>query len=334
MGITHILNVCLFQARLYHVSHGSKQDRTSATSRTQTVPQCQALFRNTFTYHTVAEAPPDFQECCDFIDAAIKQQQSKVLVHCMSGVSRGPSVVVAYLMKTRAESTRLMEWEMSLHGSCSTPQGLSALIAGCGFLTDSSTFSNPVTLGQECSAAQAAQAGEAPVFGASSSPQGKQRQERRDGWGTKRRQVIKVPEGAVLRGRKKTKRKLRAHLQLRAEPASMESDSDYDSEADCESEPESQSDSESEPEPQPVTQTTPRLSSARLAALAPSEPPVPLDGEDPVMLRQLKEFSCRALLAKRQELGSIDLRGDNNSIGPHSMQLAVAMQQYYSNPGK
>ncbi|KAJ9530389.1 hypothetical protein QJQ45_000754 [Haematococcus lacustris] len=35
---------------------------------------------------------------------------------------------------------------------------------------------------------------------ASRSPQGKQRQERRDGWTTRRRQVIKVPEGAVLRG--------------------------------------------------------------------------------------------------------------------------------------
>ncbi|GFH30293.1 hypothetical protein HaLaN_29118, partial [Haematococcus lacustris] len=34
---------------------------------------------------------------------------------------------------------------------------------------------------------------------ASRSPQGKQRQERRDGWTTGRRQVIKVPEGAVLR---------------------------------------------------------------------------------------------------------------------------------------
>ncbi|GFH29036.1 hypothetical protein HaLaN_27626 [Haematococcus lacustris] len=32
-----------------------------------------------------------------------------------------------------------------------------------------------------------------------------------------RPQVIKVPEGAVLRGCKKTKRKLRQHLQLRAE---------------------------------------------------------------------------------------------------------------------
>ncbi|KAJ9523315.1 hypothetical protein QJQ45_005257 [Haematococcus lacustris] len=129
----------------------------------------------------------------------------------------------------------------------------------------------------------------------------------------------------------------------------MESDSDYDSESDCESEPESQSDSESEPEPEPVTQPTPRRSSARLAALAPaapSGPSVPLDCEDPVMLRQLKDFcevlanpnfktiynqpqrrlvrprqrrnpmlmgvfedpSNQALLAKLQELGNISLR--------------------------
>ncbi|KAJ9528883.1 hypothetical protein QJQ45_000449 [Haematococcus lacustris] len=51
----------------------------------------------------------------------------------------------------------------------------------------------------------------------SRSAQGKQRQERRDGWTTRRRQVIKVPEGAVLRGCKKTRRKLREHLRLRAE---------------------------------------------------------------------------------------------------------------------
>ncbi|GFH11822.1 hypothetical protein HaLaN_07388 [Haematococcus lacustris] len=52
---------------------------------------------------------------------------------------------------------------------------------------------------------------------ASRSPQGKQRQQRRDGWTTRRRQVIKVPEGSVLRGCKKTRRKLREHLRLRAE---------------------------------------------------------------------------------------------------------------------
>ncbi|KAJ9513838.1 hypothetical protein QJQ45_020914 [Haematococcus lacustris] len=49
-----------------------------------------------------------------------------------------------------------------------------------------------------------------------STPPGKQREERRAEWKTQRRQVIKVPEGAVLRGCKKTKRKLKAHFQLRA----------------------------------------------------------------------------------------------------------------------
>ncbi|KAJ9510019.1 hypothetical protein QJQ45_011649 [Haematococcus lacustris] len=244
---------------------------------------------------------------------------------------------------------------------------------------------------------------------ASRSAQGKQRQERRDGWTTRRRQVIKVPEGAVLRGCKKTRRKLREHLRPRAEihsqlrviaslmvlrilltclvgyptpgfpsapqppavqppqppdappltplpprapaqpapaqPASMECDTDSDSESVCDSEPEPQSDSESESEPEPVRQPPQRRCSARLAALAPAAPtgpPLPLDCEDPLMLRQLKDFckffanpnfktcynqlqrrfvrhrhpmlmpvfedpSNQALLAKLQELGSINL---------------------------
>ncbi|KAJ9524815.1 hypothetical protein QJQ45_003038 [Haematococcus lacustris] len=260
---------------------------------------------------------------------------------------------------------------------------------------------------------------------ASRSAQGKQRQERRDGWATSRRQLIKVPEGAVLRGCKKTRRKLREHLRLRAEthsqlrfiaslfvlrifltclvgyptpgfasapqppavqppqppdapplpvlpprapaqpapaqPASMECDTDSDSESDCDSDPEPDSDSE----PEPVTQPPQRRCSARLAALAPAAPtgpPLPLDCEDPLMLRQLKYFcmffanpnfkTCynqlqrrhplrtpatstqQALVAKLHELGSIKLTGDANTIDAHSMQLAVAMQQHYSNPGK
>ncbi|GFH16604.1 hypothetical protein HaLaN_13051 [Haematococcus lacustris] len=46
------------------------------------------------------------------------------------------------------------------------------------------------------------------------------------------------------------------------------------------------------------------------------------------MLQQLQE-----LLAKLQQLGSVNLTGDHNTISHHSMQLAVAMQQHYSNPG-
>ncbi|KAJ9532079.1 hypothetical protein QJQ45_003800 [Haematococcus lacustris] len=203
--------------------------------------------------------------------------------------------------------------------------------------------------------------------------------------------VIKVPEGAVLRKCKKTRRKLKEHLQLRAEvhsqlrviaslfvirisltclvgyptpwyrsateppavqppqapdapplpplpprapaqpapaqPASMECDTNSDSESYCDSEPEPQSDLESESEPELVMQPPPRRCSARLAALAPATPtgpPLPLDCEDPVMLKQLKDFSqfyanpqsttsCsgafnQALLAKLQELGNINLR--------------------------
>ncbi|KAJ9509638.1 hypothetical protein QJQ45_011364 [Haematococcus lacustris] len=248
---------------------------------------------------------------------------------------------------------------------------------------------------------------------ASRSAQGKQRQDRRDGWATSRRQVIKVPEGAVLRGCKKTRRKLREHLRLRAEihsqlrfiaslfvlrifltclvgyptpgspsapqppavqppqppdapplpplpsrapaqpapaqPASMECDTDSDCESDCDSDPEPQSDSESESEsePEPVAQPPQRRCSARLAAMAPAAPtgpPLPLDCEDPLMLRQLKYFcmffanpnfktcynqlqrrlvrnrhpmlmpafedpSNQALVAKLQELGSINFKG-------------------------
>ncbi|KAJ9531545.1 hypothetical protein QJQ45_014994 [Haematococcus lacustris] len=52
-----------------------------------------------------------------------------------------------------------------------------------------------------------------------STPPGKQRKERRAEWKTQRRQVIKVPGGAVLRGCKKTKRKLMAHFQAEPEAA-------------------------------------------------------------------------------------------------------------------
>ncbi|KAJ9518964.1 hypothetical protein QJQ45_026193 [Haematococcus lacustris] len=44
--------------------------------------------------------------------------------------------------------------------------------------------------------------------------------------------------------------------------------------------------------------------------------------------------SNQELLAKLQQLGSVNLTEDHNTISHHSMQLAVAMQQHYSNPGK
>ncbi|KAJ9518561.1 hypothetical protein QJQ45_018536 [Haematococcus lacustris] len=243
-----------------------------------------------------------------------------------------------------------------------------------------------------------------------STPPGKQREEQRAEWKTQRRQVrtrtrlvcprtvclgptmlpmkvacqsadcnwlqvIKVPGGSVLRGCKKTKRKLMEHFQLRAEVHSQLRLAICSAAMDMDWDPEDEAEPEPEPEPAPTPPTL-RPPSARLTArhpppAAPTGPPVPLDIEDPAMLQQLQVFcmyfanstfltpynqlqrrlgragqnkhfslksafddpSNKELLAKLQQLGSTKLTGDHNTISHHSMQLAVAMQQHYSNPG-
>ncbi|KAK9843204.1 hypothetical protein WJX74_008654 [Apatococcus lobatus] len=74
LGVTHILN---------------------------TVPNCQALYKNSFEYHTVNSTPPDFQECFQFLDHVQQQENKRVMVFCMSGASRSPAVVMGYLMHAR-----------------------------------------------------------------------------------------------------------------------------------------------------------------------------------------------------------------------------------------
>ncbi|KAG8094395.1 hypothetical protein GUJ93_ZPchr0012g19830 [Zizania palustris] len=74
MGISHILN---------------------------TVPFCQNLYRNSFTYHCLQdEKNLQFDDAIQFLEQC-ERDKSRVLVHCMSGKSRSPSFVIAFLMKTR-----------------------------------------------------------------------------------------------------------------------------------------------------------------------------------------------------------------------------------------
>lgn len=47
----------------------------------QTVPTCPELYRNTFTYHTVQQAPPDFSECFEFLGGWQQQQQWVAMQH-------------------------------------------------------------------------------------------------------------------------------------------------------------------------------------------------------------------------------------------------------------
>eukprot|EP00882_Tetradesmus_deserticola_P019594 GHRQ01021100.1.p1 GENE.GHRQ01021100.1~~GHRQ01021100.1.p1 ORF type:complete len:171 (-),score=19.53 GHRQ01021100.1:412-924(-) len=64
LGITHVLNVSCGQGFLSLDVRATLLIRCCAL---QTVPTCPALYKNTFTYHTVELAPPEFDECFTFL---------------------------------------------------------------------------------------------------------------------------------------------------------------------------------------------------------------------------------------------------------------------------
>ncbi|GLJ15494.1 hypothetical protein SUGI_0254390 [Cryptomeria japonica] len=64
-----------------------------------TVPACQNLYKNSFTYHCLKEEQTlPFNEAVEFIEQCNKDKV-RVLVHCMSGKNRSPAIVIAYLMR-------------------------------------------------------------------------------------------------------------------------------------------------------------------------------------------------------------------------------------------
>eukprot|EP00262_Sarcandra_glabra_P007378 TRINITY_DN20123_c0_g1_i1.p1 TRINITY_DN20123_c0_g1~~TRINITY_DN20123_c0_g1_i1.p1 ORF type:complete len:263 (+),score=41.01 TRINITY_DN20123_c0_g1_i1:158-946(+) len=76
--------------------------KTQGISRVlNTVPACQNLYKNSFTYHCL---PDDknlpFDDAIQFLDQCEKDK-ARVLVHCMSGKSRSPAIVIAYLMRCK-----------------------------------------------------------------------------------------------------------------------------------------------------------------------------------------------------------------------------------------
>ncbi|KAF2583334.1 hypothetical protein F2Q68_00003504 [Brassica cretica] len=76
--------------------------KTQGISRVlNTVPMCQNLYRNSFTYHGLSdEKVLQFDDAIKFLDQCEKDK-ARVLVHCMSGKSRSPAVVIAYLIKRK-----------------------------------------------------------------------------------------------------------------------------------------------------------------------------------------------------------------------------------------
>ncbi|XP_017974764.1 PREDICTED: protein-tyrosine-phosphatase IBR5 isoform X2 [Theobroma cacao] len=66
-----------------------------------TVPACQNLYKNSFTYHCLQDDKIlQFDDAIQFLEQCEKDK-ARVLVHCMSGKNRSPAIVIAYLMKSK-----------------------------------------------------------------------------------------------------------------------------------------------------------------------------------------------------------------------------------------
>lgn len=76
--------------------------KTQGISRVlNTVPACQNLYKNSFTYHCLQDDKTlPFDDAVQFLEQC-ERDKARVLVHCMSGKNRSPAIVIAYLMKSK-----------------------------------------------------------------------------------------------------------------------------------------------------------------------------------------------------------------------------------------
>ncbi|KAJ4975080.1 hypothetical protein NE237_000186 [Protea cynaroides] len=76
--------------------------KTQGISRVlNTVPACQNLYKNSFTYHCLQDDKNlPFDDAIQFLEQC-ENDKARVLVHCMSGKNRSPAIVIAYLMKCK-----------------------------------------------------------------------------------------------------------------------------------------------------------------------------------------------------------------------------------------
>lgn len=144
MNISHILNVscqqpclCKHACPVCMLRRLGANTQHSASPAMQTVPTCQALFKNTFTYHTATVSPPPFEECFNFLGKPSSEGRPAVHVAhaCRALVGEvHPLVHIGPADAVNAEDKRVMVYCMSgvsrcaVHATCQAWHGL----AGCG----------------------------------------------------------------------------------------------------------------------------------------------------------------------------------------------------------
>lgn len=100
--------------------------KTQGISRIlNTVPSCQNLYKNSFTYHCLPDDKTlPFDEAIQFLEQCEKDKE-RVLVHCMSGKSRSPAIVIAYLMKSKGwRLAQSYQWVKERRPSVELTQGV------------------------------------------------------------------------------------------------------------------------------------------------------------------------------------------------------------------
>eukprot|EP00249_Psilotum_nudum_P011828 c23407_g1_i1 orf=164-970(+) len=96
---TEILPSFLYLGSYDNASRAELLKAQGITRILNTVPTCQNLYKNSFSYYSVKEDKTlPFDECVEYIEQS-RQDEARVLVHCMSGQSRSPAIVIAYLMR-------------------------------------------------------------------------------------------------------------------------------------------------------------------------------------------------------------------------------------------
>ncbi|KAL6909865.1 hypothetical protein ACP4OV_001524 [Aristida adscensionis] len=136
---SEILREFLFLGSYDNASRSELLKTIGVSHILNTVPLCQNLYRNSFTYHCLQDDKTlQFDDAIQFLEKC-EREKARVLVHCMSGKSRSAAFVIAFLMKSRGwrlaqcfqwvkerrpqvqlsegAQQQLMEYEKKLYGS-------------------------------------------------------------------------------------------------------------------------------------------------------------------------------------------------------------------------